>query len=214
MYYFIIICEFKLELVCSTAQLAPRKGLSAASVVSLKDVLIGWHASDCDAPIRLWRIQINMGYTLPSPTWRASLTWRKQRAFPFPRTVALWVFWKSREFPAFFRGRGQSYARRHGTWNSLNWSYSPETESWVVTSVTLAFDLWPWPFCTDLTLVLGGNSWKFHDDTMMGTYSKRCDRRTEEQTDRRTENTIHRAAWLQLKIEECIFLTKLMYVPS
>ena len=107
-------------LVCSTAQLAPRIGLSMASVVSLKDVLIGWHASDCDAPIRLWRIQINMGYTLPSPTWRASLTWRKQKAFPFPPTVALWVFWKSREFPAFFRGRGQSYARRHGTWNSLS----------------------------------------------------------------------------------------------
>ena len=38
--------------------------------------------------------------------------------------------------------------------------------SWVMTSVTLTFDL-------DLLhgpyLVLGDNSWKFHDDTMMGT---------------------------------------------
>ena len=27
-----------------------------------------------------------------------------------------------------------------------NWSYSPETKIWVVTSVTLTFDLWPWHF--------------------------------------------------------------------
>ena len=94
-------------------------GLYTASVVSLKDALIGWSASDYDASIQLWRIKINTGYTLPSPTWRASPTWRKQNAFPLPGTAALWVFWKSREFPAFFRGRGQSYARRHGTWNSL-----------------------------------------------------------------------------------------------
>ena len=31
-----------------------------------------------------------------------------------------------------------------------NWSYSPETKSWVVTSVTLTFDLWPWPFAWTL----------------------------------------------------------------
>ena len=32
-------------------------------------------------------------------------------------------------------------------------------------------DLWPLTltFCMDLTLVIGNNSWKFHDDTMMGT---------------------------------------------
>ena len=109
-------CTF---IVCSTPLLAPRIGLYTASVVSLKDALIGWSASDYDASIQLWRIKINTGYTLPSPTWRASPTWRKQKAFPLPGTAALWVFWKSREFPAFFRGRGQSYARRHGTWNSL-----------------------------------------------------------------------------------------------
>ena len=31
-----------------------------------------------------------------------------------------------------------------------NWSYSPETKIWVVTSVTLTFDLWPWPFAWTL----------------------------------------------------------------
>ena len=76
--------------------------LYTASLVSLKDALIGWSASDYDAPIQLWRIQINTGYTLPSPTWRASPTWRKQKAFPLPGTAALWVFKKKpREFPEF-----------------------------------------------------------------------------------------------------------------
>ena len=112
-------CDTPTHIVCSTPLLAPRIGLFTASVVSLKDALIGWSASDYDAPIQLWRIQINTGYTLPSPTWRASPTWRKQKAFPLPGTATLWVFWKSREFPAFFIGRGQSYARRYGTWNSL-----------------------------------------------------------------------------------------------
>ena len=100
-------------------QTSIRTCLYTTSLVSLTDVLIGWRASDCDAPTQLLRIQINTGNTAPSPTWWASPTWRKQKAFPLPDTVALWVFWKSREFPAFFRGRGQSYARRHGTWNSL-----------------------------------------------------------------------------------------------
>ena len=42
--------------------------------------------------------------------------------------------------------------------------------SWIVTSVTMTFDLWPWPcaLCMDVTLVLGDNFWKFHDDKMMG----------------------------------------------
>ena len=47
----------------------------------------------------------------------------------------------------------------------------------------------------DVTLVLGDNSRIFHHDTMMGTLSKRCEGQTEGQT----ENTIHTAAWSQLK---------------
>ena len=80
------------KVVCSTPLLAPRIGLYTASLVSLKDALIGWSASDYDAPTQLWRIQINTGYTLSSPTWRASPTWRKQKAFPLPGSAALWVF--------------------------------------------------------------------------------------------------------------------------
>ena len=63
--------------------------------------------------------------------------------------------------------------------------------SWVLTSVTLTFDLW-----------------KFHDDTMMGTWWKRCDRQTDGRTDGQTDWTSHIAAWSQLKIihsRECIW---------
>ena len=82
-----------------------------------------------------------------------------------------------------------------------NSSYSPET---VKLDCDLCYlDLCPLtlPFCMGLTLVIGNNSRKFHDDIMIGTLSKRCDRRTEGRADnRRTEKTnIHRAAWSQLK---------------
>ena len=44
----------------------------------------------------------------------------------------------------------------------------------------------------NITFDLGNNSWKFHDDTMMGTWWKRCDGRTDRQTDRRTDGLNHR----------------------
>ena len=112
------------NIVCSTPLLAPRIGLYTASLVSLKEALIGWSASDYDAPIQLWRIQINTGYTLPSPTWRASPTWRKHKTFPLPGTAAMWVFKKNQGIPWICRGRRQSYARRHGMCNSL-------TKTWL-----------------------------------------------------------------------------------
>ena len=72
--------------------------------------------------------------------------------------------------------------------------------SWVVTSVTLTFDLWPWPFAWTLLLSLVITPENF----MMirwGEHSQKgvTDGRTDGQTDRRTENTICRAAWSQLK---------------
>ena len=63
---------------------APRIGLYTASLVSLTDVLIGWCASDCDAPTHIVTYPNKHGEYPPSPTWRASPTWRKQKAFPLP----------------------------------------------------------------------------------------------------------------------------------
>ena len=60
--------------------------------------------------------------------------------------------------------------------------------SWVLTSVTFAFDLWPWTF-----------AWPSLWSLVMtpendGSIVKKLWR-----TDRRTESTIHRAAWSQLR---------------
>ena len=78
--------------------------------------------------------------------------------------------------------------------------------SWVVTSVTLTFDLWPWPFAWTLhwSLVI-----KFHDDGNIVKKVWRTDGQTDGQTDRQTENTICRAAWSQLKI-----IGHLFYITS
>ena len=49
------------------------------------------------------------------------------------------------------------------------WSYSPETDKLGVDLCDL--DLWPLTltFCMDVIFVIGNNSWKFHDNTMLGT---------------------------------------------
>ena len=69
--------------------------------------------------------------------------------------------------------------------------------SWVLTSVTLTFDLWPWTFAwTSLwSLVITPENF------MMMPWGKHSEKGvTDGRTDRQTENTIHRAAWSQLKI--------------
>ena len=50
-----------------------------------------------------------------------------------------------------------------------NWSYGPETAKLGFELCDL--DLWPLTltFCMDITSVIGNNSRKFHDDTVMGT---------------------------------------------
>ena len=85
-----------------------------------------------------------------------------------------------------------------------NWSYSPETKSWVVTSVTLTFDLWPWPFAWTLpwsNVITPENFMmiRWWEHCQKGVTDGQTDRQTDGRTDRRTENTIHRAAWSQLK---------------
>ena len=64
---------------------------------------------------------------------------------------------------------------------------SPETAKLGVDLCDL--DLWPLTlsFCMDITFDHGNNSWKFHNDTMMGTWWKRCYRQTDRRTDRRTD---------------------------
>ena len=83
-----------------------------------------------------------------------------------------------------------------------NWSYSQETVKLGYDLCDL--DLWPMTltFCMDITSVIGNNSWKFRDDTMKRVWQ--TDGRTDRQTDRRKDWTIHRAAWSQLKTQNTI----------
>ena len=72
--------------------------------------------------------------------------------------------------------------------------------SWVVTSVTLTFDLWPWHFAWKslLSLVITPENFmmiRWWEHNQKGV----TDRRTDGRTDGRTDWTIHRAAWSQLK---------------
>ena len=80
--------------------------------------------------------------------------------------------------------------------------------SWVVTSVTFTFDLWPWPFAWTslLSLVITPENFMmigWWEHSQKGVTDRRTDgrtdRQTDGQTDRRTDWTIHRAAWSQLK---------------
>ena len=41
--------------------------------------------------------------------------------------------------------------------------------NWFLTSVTLTFDRWPWPFAWISRLSNGNKSWKFQEDTVKGT---------------------------------------------
>ena len=81
--------------------------------------------------------------------------------------------------------------------------------NWVLTSVTLTFDLWPWSFAWTslLSLVIT------HENFMMiqgWEYSEKGV--TDRQTDRQTDWTIHRAAWSQLKL--CTFDRYLQFESS
>ena len=76
--------------------------------------------------------------------------------------------------------------------------------SWVVTSVTLTFDLWPWPFAWTslLSLVITPENFMmigWWEHSQKGVTDRRTDGQTDGRTDRRTDWTIHRAAWSQLK---------------
>ena len=87
----------------------------------------------------------------------------------------------------------------HHMWNQTGVTVRKRL-SWVVTSVTLTFDLWPWHFAWTslLSLVITPENfmmirWWEHGEKGV------TDGQTDGQTDRRTDWTSHIAAWSQLK---------------
>ena len=87
------------------------------------------------------------------------------------------------------------YASFHHHMWIQTWVTVRKRLSWVVTSVTLTFDLWPWPFAWILlwSLVITPENFKM---IRLWKHSQKG------VTDGQTENTICRAAWSQLKIFE------------
>ena len=88
--------------------------------------------------------------------------------------------------------------------------------SWVVTSVTLTFDLWPWPFAWTslLSLVITPENFMmtgWWEHSQKGVTDGRTDGRTDGQTGGQTDWTIHRAAWSQLKIWTWVFWSVLYF---
>ena len=74
--------------------------------------------------------------------------------------------------------------------------------SWVVTSVTLTFDLWPFAWTSLLSLVITPENFmmiRWWEHSQKGVTDGQTDRQTDGRTDRQTDWTIHRAAWSQLK---------------
>ena len=87
--------------------------------------------------------------------------------------------------------------------------------SWIMTSVTLTFDLWPWPFAWTslLSLVITPENfamirWQEHSENGVTDRQTdrqtdgRTDRRTDGRTDRQTERGVLRAAWSQVKTSQ------------
>ena len=76
--------------------------------------------------------------------------------------------------------------------------------SWVLTSVTLTFDLWPWPFpwISLLSLVITPENFmmiRWQEHCQKGVTGRQTDWQTDGQTDGRTERSVLGAAWSQLK---------------
>ena len=82
--------------------------------------------------------------------------------------------------------------------------------SWLMSSVTLTFDIWPWPFAwtSPLSLVITPENVvviRRQEHSEKGVTDRQTDRRTDGQTDIRTERGVLRAAWSQLKIYILIY---------
>ena len=125
------------------------------------------------------------------------------RRFLEPRDLEIWqMTFKNNRAPLL------SIVKLYASFHHHMWIQTGVTVrkrlSWVVTSVTLTFDLWPWPFAWTslLSLVITPENFmviRWWEHSQKGVTDRRTDRRTDGQTDGRTDWTIHRAAWSQLK---------------
>ena len=115
---------------------------------------------------------------------------KKIKDFFYPCDLEIW--WMTLKYNrAPFLSNIKPYASfDHHTWIQTGVTVR---KRWVETSVTLTFDLWPWPFAwtSRWSLVITPENlmiirWWEHSEKGV--------------IDRQTENTIHRVVWSQLKM--------------
>ena len=167
-HHFIIIGEFKLELQFGNAQFGSKSTLFLAVWPRNFDL---WHwktighlfyatSSFAYHVVAIGEFKLELQSGSAQSGWNSTI---------FFSHVTLkfdgWP-WKTR---GYLSKQHQAVCIISSSYVNSNWSYSPET-------VKLGFDLCDldlWlltlTFCMDLTLVIGNNSWKFHDDTMRVT---------------------------------------------
>ena len=124
-------------------------------------------------------------WILTGVTARKHPMWVKIGYFFVPCDLEIWqMTLKNNRVPH------QAWCITSSSYVNSNWSYGPETAKLGIDLGDL--DVWPLTstFCMNITSVNGN---KFHDDTMMEAWWKRCDRQTTDrqtdgrQKDRRTE---------------------------
>ena len=122
------------------------------------------------------------------------------RRFLAPCDLEIWRMTLKNNRPPLLSNIKLSVSFHHHMWIQTGVTVRKRL-SWVVTSVTLTFDLWPWPFAWTLpwSLVITCMMIRWWEHSQKGVTDGQTVRQTNGQTDRQTENTIHRAAWSQLK---------------
>ena len=188
MHHFIAISEFKLELQCGNAKFWSNWWFSVSHDLEIWQMTLKNNMAHLPGYFKLCASFQSHWWIKTGVTVRKRPIWVKIDDFLSGLTL------KCDGWPRKLIGhlsQHQALCIISSSYVNSSWSYVPET-------ATLGFDLcdldlWPLTliFCMDIIFVIGNNSWKFHDDAMVGIWSKGCDRqtdrRTDGQTDRRTE---------------------------
>ena len=202
MHHFVPISEFKLELQSGNA-----KFWSNSTILEPCDLVI-WRMTlkNNRAPLLCYfQALCNISYPLVNSNWSYS-----------PETPNLGQIWRflvpcdlERMILKNNRAPLLSNIKQYISFHHHMWIQTGVTVrkrlSWFVTSVTLTFDLWPWPFAWTLpwSVVITPENFMmipWWEHSQKGVTDRQTDRQTDRRTDRQTENNIHRAAWSQLKM--------------
>ena len=165
-HHFIAICEFKLELQSGNAEFGSKSIFCWPCDLEIWRMTLKSNTAPLLSNIKLCA---SLHYHIGTQTWvtvRECKIWTNIGNF-LSRITLIFDGWTWKKIGHLTLATS-SFVHHLSSYMNSNWSYGPETASWV-------WPLWPWPLTSelyllqDITSVIGNNSWKFHDDTMMGT---------------------------------------------